>query len=35
MLVFADFIDYWTHRWFHVTRFWRFHAIHHSPEQMN
>jgi sterol desaturase/sphingolipid hydroxylase (fatty acid hydroxylase superfamily) len=35
MLVFADFVDYWTHRWFHVTRFWRFHAIHHSPEQMN
>lgn len=34
MLVFADFVDYWTHRWFHVTRFWRFHAIHHSPEQM-
>jgi sterol desaturase/sphingolipid hydroxylase (fatty acid hydroxylase superfamily) len=35
MLVIADFIDYWTHRWFHVTRFWRFHAIHHSAEQMN
>ena len=34
MLVFADFVDYWTHRWFHVTRFWRFHAIHHSAEQM-
>ena len=34
MVVIADFIDYWTHRWFHVTRFWRFHAIHHSPEQM-
>jgi sterol desaturase/sphingolipid hydroxylase (fatty acid hydroxylase superfamily) len=34
MVVFADFVDYWTHRWFHVTRFWRFHAIHHSPEQM-
>ncbi|HEY1190743.1 MAG TPA: sterol desaturase family protein [Gemmata sp.] len=35
MLVIADFVDYWTHRWFHVSRAWRFHAIHHSPEQMN
>lgn len=34
MLVIADFVDYWTHRWFHVSRAWRFHAIHHSPEQM-
>jgi sterol desaturase/sphingolipid hydroxylase (fatty acid hydroxylase superfamily) len=34
MLLIADFIDYWTHRWFHVTRAWRFHAIHHSPEEM-
>jgi sterol desaturase/sphingolipid hydroxylase (fatty acid hydroxylase superfamily) len=34
MVVLADFIDYWTHRWFHVSRFWRFHAIHHSTEQM-
>lgn len=34
MLLMADFIDYWTHRWFHVTRAWRFHAIHHSPEEM-
>lgn len=35
ILLIADFIDYWTHRWFHVSRAWRFHAIHHSPEQMN
>jgi sterol desaturase/sphingolipid hydroxylase (fatty acid hydroxylase superfamily) len=34
LLLLADFIDYWTHRWFHVTRAWRFHAIHHSPEEM-
>lgn len=34
ILVIADFVDYWTHRWFHVSRAWRFHAIHHSPEQM-
>lgn len=35
ILVLADFVDYWTHRWFHVSRAWRFHAIHHSPEHMN
>jgi sterol desaturase/sphingolipid hydroxylase (fatty acid hydroxylase superfamily) len=34
IVVLADFIDYWTHRTFHVTRMWRFHAVHHSPEQM-
>ena len=34
ILLLADLIDYWTHRWFHVTRAWRFHAIHHSPEEM-
>jgi sterol desaturase/sphingolipid hydroxylase (fatty acid hydroxylase superfamily) len=34
MLLIADFIDYWTHRWFHAGRAWRFHAIHHSPEEM-
>jgi len=34
LLVLADFIDYWTHRCFHMSRLWRFHAIHHSPEEM-
>jgi len=34
MLLVADFIDYWTHRWFHISWAWRFHAIHHSPEEM-
>jgi sterol desaturase/sphingolipid hydroxylase (fatty acid hydroxylase superfamily) len=34
ILLLADFIDYWTHRWFHESRAWRFHAIHHSPEEM-
>ena len=27
---------YWGHRWSHeIPLLWRFHAIHHSPEQMN
>lgn len=34
MVVIADLIDYWTHRFFHVTRLWRFHAVHHSSLEM-
>ena len=35
ILILGDFIDYWTHRGFHTSRYWRFHAIHHSSMQMN
>ena len=35
MLILADLIGYWTHRGFHVTRAWRFHAVHHSPKAMD
>jgi len=31
----ADFLDYWTHRLFHTSKLWRFHAIHHSSEEMS
>ena len=32
----ADFTQYWVHRTFHRVPFlWRFHAIHHSIEQMD
>jgi sterol desaturase/sphingolipid hydroxylase (fatty acid hydroxylase superfamily) len=32
----ADFTQYWAHRTFHRVPFlWRFHAIHHSIEQMD
>jgi lathosterol oxidase len=32
----ADFTQYWVHRTFHLVPFlWRFHAIHHSIEQMD
>jgi sterol desaturase/sphingolipid hydroxylase (fatty acid hydroxylase superfamily) len=34
ILLLADFIDYWTHRTFHTSRLWRFHAVHHSAEEM-
>jgi lathosterol oxidase len=36
LVVIADFTQYWVHRTFHVVPFlWRFHAIHHSAEQMD
>jgi sterol desaturase/sphingolipid hydroxylase (fatty acid hydroxylase superfamily) len=34
-LVLADFIFYWTHRLFHTTRMWPFHAVHHSSEHLD
>jgi sterol desaturase/sphingolipid hydroxylase (fatty acid hydroxylase superfamily) len=31
----ADFIGYWSHRWRHSTRYlWAFHSIHHSQKVM-
>ncbi len=35
ILILSDFVDYWTHRVLHRGRWWRIHAIHHSPEEMN
>src|SRR5207302_171423 len=29
ILVVGDFIGYWSHRWFHGRRLWKFHAVHH------
>ena len=31
----ADFISYWTHRLFHRGRWWPFHAVHHSSEDLD
>ena len=30
-----DLAGYWTHRLFHGGRWWRYHAVHHSPEQLD
>ncbi len=36
VLLLRDFIGYWTHRWMHEVPFlWRFHACHHSSEQLD
>jgi sterol desaturase/sphingolipid hydroxylase (fatty acid hydroxylase superfamily) len=33
-LVGEDFILYWTHRWFHGRKMWKYHAVHHSTEEL-
>ncbi len=33
-LVGEDFITYWTHRWFHGKQLWKYHAVHHSTEEL-
>jgi lathosterol oxidase len=36
LMLVADFTQYWVHRTFHTVPFlWRFHAIHHSAEEMD
>ena len=34
-LVAADFMMYWLHRMFHGGGFWKYHAIHHSSEDVD
>jgi len=34
-IVASDFLLYWAHRIFHGATFWRFHAIHHSAEEID
>lgn len=31
----VDFISYWMHRFFHRERWWPFHAVHHSSEDLD
>ncbi len=33
--VLVDFFAYWTHRLFHRGRWWPFHAVHHSSEDLD
>src|SRR5262249_45889703 len=35
MMVVGDFISYFVHRWFHQSRMWRFHAVHHSSRDLD
>lgn len=35
IMVLVDFIGYWTHRMFHRGRWWPFHAVHHSSEDLD
>jgi len=35
MLLLGELIGYWTHRWFHRERQWKFHAIHHSSARLD
>ncbi len=35
VLLISDVMLYWSHRWFHKGRLWRFHAIHHAPKQVD
>ena len=35
MIVIGDFIGYWAHRWFHTSRMWKFHAVHHSSQDLD
>ncbi len=34
-LLVSDFLLYWSHRLFHGTRMWRYHAVHHSSEHLD
>jgi sterol desaturase/sphingolipid hydroxylase (fatty acid hydroxylase superfamily) len=33
-LIGEDVIMYWSHRWFHGKTFWKWHAVHHSSEEL-
>ena len=35
VLVAMDFVQYWLHRWFHGHTLWPFHAVHHSPVELD
>jgi sterol desaturase/sphingolipid hydroxylase (fatty acid hydroxylase superfamily) len=33
--VLVDFVGYWSHRLFHTGKWWPFHAVHHSSEDLD
>lgn len=34
-LVASDFLLYWVHRWYHGAQMWKYHAVHHSSEELD
>lgn len=34
-LLISDFVMYWLHRMFHHSGFWKYHAVHHSSEDVD
>jgi len=34
-LVVSDFLLYWFHRWYHGAHLWKYHAVHHSSEEVD
>ena len=34
-MVASDFMLYWIHRWFHGGTMWKYHAVHHSSEEID
>ena len=34
-LVVSDFLLYWFHRWYHGAHLWKYHAVHHSSEELD
>jgi len=35
VFILMDIVLYWLHRWFHTGKMWKYHAIHHSSEQVH
>ncbi|MBI1214592.1 MAG: hypothetical protein GC185_02090 [Alphaproteobacteria bacterium] len=35
LLVCADMMGYWMHRFFHGRKLWKFHAVHHGSEELD
>lgn len=35
IFIVSDIMLYWTHRWFHSRKMWKYHAIHHSPTHVD
>lgn len=35
IFILGDFISYWMHRFFHTGRWWKFHAVHHSSQELD